>query len=208
VYNIIFVGAPGAGKGTQAIKVAEALGLIQVASGDIFRQNIEEKTSLGQLVQSYMAKGELVPDEVTIDMVLERMYRNDVTKGVILDGFPRNLHQATELDEALAKRNEAISKAVCIDVREEELVNRLSSRRVCRLCQAAHSVGDKKCLRCGGELYQREDDTAQTIKHRLEVYFKQTAPVIDYYHQQGKLIKVDGSGDVDKITKKIVNALK
>ena len=208
MYNITFVGAPGAGKGTQAVKVAEALGLTQVASGDIFRQNIEEKTPLGQLVQCYMAKGELVPDEVTINMVLERMHRSDVTKGVILDGFPRNLHQATELDEALTRCNETIHKAVYIEVSEKELVSRLSARRVCCVCQAAHSTSDKKCLYCGGELYQREDDSPKTIKHRLEVYFEHTAPVIDYYIQQGKLIKVNGSGDVDKITKKIINALK
>jgi len=208
VYNIVFVGAPGAGKGTQAVKIAEALGLTQVASGDIFRQNIEEKTPLGQLVQFYLAKGELVPDEVTINMVLERMHRSDVTKGVVLDGFPRNLRQAIELDEALAKRNEAIRKAVYIEVNEKELIGRLSARCVCRVCQATHTVGDKKCLRCGGELYQREDDSSETIRHRLDVYFKHTAPVIDYYIQQGKLIKINGSGDVDKITKKIINALK
>ena len=208
MYNIVFVGAPGAGKGTQAVKVAEALGLIQVASGDIFRQNIEQKTELGQLVQSYMTKGELVPDHVTINLVLDRISQPDAIGGVILDGFPRNLHQAEELDKALALHKQSISKAVYIDVNEHELVSRLASRRVCRTCQAVHTIRDLACCRCGGELYQREDDKEKTVKHRLQVYFAATAPIVEYYKLQNKLVVIDGSGDVEVITAKLIAALK
>ena len=207
MYNVVFVGAPGAGKGTQAIKVAKALGLLQVASGDIFRQNIEHKSDLGLLVQSYMAKGELVPDSVTIEMVLDRIGQPDAANGVILDGFPRNLHQAEELDKALDERKQCIAKAVNIDVSEDELTRRLAFRRVCRSCQAVHTVEDDICERCGGELYQREDDKEETIKRRLEVYFALTASLIDYYNKQNKLIVINGSDDVDIVTSKIVEAL-
>ena len=208
MYNIIFVGAPGAGKGTQAIKVAEALGVVQVASGDIFRQNIEQNTPLGELVKAYMAKGELVPDYLTIEMVLQRLAQPDAVNGVILDGFPRNLHQAEELDRALGKRGQSVDKTVYLNVDEEELIKRLSSRRVCRVCQAVHQTQDSACTRCGGELYQRADDTEETVKRRLEVFFVSTAPLVEYYRLQNKLVIIDGLGDVDEIMHKIIDAIK
>jgi len=211
---IIFLGAPGAGKGTQAAIVAQELNLAHIASGDLFRQAIEAGTELGIQTKSYMEKGILVPDEITIQMVLERMSAPDCESGAILDGFPRNLEQAEALDRALREQGKAIDKVVYIKVSEEELLKRLSGRWICRNCQAPyHAVNSPpkiwgKCDKCGGELYQRPDDTVETVKQRLEVYFAQTAPLIDYYSQAGKLLEVDGEGDVDEVGRRIVAALR
>ncbi len=211
---IIFLGAPGAGKGTQAAIVAQELNLVHIASGDLFRQAAERGTELGIKAKSYMEKGMLVPDEITIQMVLERMSDPDCESGVILDGFPRNLKQAKALDETLAKQAKAIDKVVYIKVSEEELLGRLSGRRVCRNCQTSYHATDSppkvwgKCDQCGGELYQRPDDIAQTVKERLRVYFAQTAPLIDYYTQSGKLLEIDGKEGIDKISRRIVLALR
>jgi len=213
VYNIIFVGAPGSGKGTQAAAVARKLNLVHVSSGDLFREAMTKGTELGKKVKSYVEKGELVPDEVTIQMVLERLSAPDVENGVILDGFPRNLGQAEALDGALAEENDAIDGVVYINVSEEELIERLSGRRVCRQCGAVYHVKDSpsnvegKCDKCGGELYQRPDDNPHTVKNRLEVYSRETEPIIDYYRREGKLLEINGEGDIAAITGKIVAAL-
>ncbi len=210
---IIFLGAPGAGKGTQAAIVAQELNVAHIASGDLFRQALEQGTELAIQAKSYMEKGILVPDEITIRMVLERVSAPDCEPGIIFDGFPRNLQQAEALDKALAKQTKAIDKVVYIKVSEEELLNRLSGRWICRQCQAPyHTINSPpkvwgKCDKCGGELYQRPDDTAETVKERLQVYFAQTAPLIDYYTQSGKLLEVDGDGSVDEVRGRIVVAL-
>jgi len=168
---------------------------------------------LGLRAKSYVDKGELVPDSISIQMVLERMSAPDCEGGVILDGFPRNLNQAKALDKALAEQAKAIDKVVYIKVSEEELLKRLSGRWICRNCQALyHTINSPpkvwgKCDKCGGELYQRPDDTPETVKKRLEVYFSETAPLIDYYAQAGKLLEVDGEGGVDEVRRRIVAAL-
>jgi len=211
---IIFLGAPGAGKGTQAAMVAQELNLAHIASGDLFRQAIEEGTELGIQVKSYMEKGKLVPDEVTIQMVLEHMSAPDCESGIILDGFPRNFKQAQALDKALDQRAKAIDKVVYIRVSEEELVKRLSGRWICRNCQTPYHTTDSppqlwgKCDKCGGELYQRPDDTPETVKQRLRVYFTETAPLIDHYTQSGKLLEIDGERGIDEVSRRIILALR
>ncbi|MDZ4230951.1 MAG: adenylate kinase [Dehalococcoidales bacterium] len=210
---IIFLGAPGAGKGTQAARMAQRLKIVHIASGDLFRQAQEQETPLAREVKSYMEKGALVPDEITIRMVLERLSAPDCEAGVILDGFPRNLPQAEALDRALSERRKAIDKAVYIRVPEPELLKRLSGRWVCRKCQAPyHSVDSPpgvpgKCDQCGGELYQRPDDRVETVKKRLQVYFTETAPLIDYYARDGKLLEVDGDGGVEEVEGRMIAAL-
>ena len=206
---IIFLGAPGAGKGTQAATLARELKLVHIASGDLFRQALEQETELGIQAKSYMESGELVPDELTTRMVLERMSAPDCETGAILDGFPRTLAQAEALDKALAQQAKAIDRVVYIKVSEEELLRRLSGRWICRNCQSPyHTVNSPpkvwgKCDKCGGEIYQRPDDTVEAVKKRLQVYFAQTAPLIDYYTAAGKLIEVDGEGDIDEVRRRM-----
>ncbi len=206
---IIFLGAPGAGKGTQAAALAQELNLVHIASGDLFRQAIEQETELGIQVKSYVEKGELVPDELTTKMILERMSAPDSKLGAILDGFPRTLAQAEVLAKALAQQTKVIDKVVYIKVSEEELLRRLNGRWTCRKCQSPYHIVNSpprvwgKCDQCGGELYQRPDDTAEAIQQRLRVYFAQTAPLIDYYAAAGKLIEVDGEGDVNEVQRRI-----
>ena len=212
--HIIFLGAPGAGKGTQAASIAKELNLAYIASGDLFRQALEQGTDLGTKAKSYMEKGVLVPDEVTVQMVLEHMSAPDCEHGVIFDGFPRNLNQAEALDKALARQGKTIDKVVYIKVSEEELLRRLSGRWICRNCQTPYHMVNSpprvrgKCDRCGGELYQRPDDTVKTAKKRLQVYFAETAPLIDYYTRAGKLLDIDGEGSVDEVGKRIMAALR
>ncbi len=210
---IVFLGAPGAGKGTQAARAAQELKLVHLATGDLFRQVQEQDTEVARLVRSYMEKGSLVPDEITIGMVLEHISAPDCEAGVIFDGFPRNLKQAEALDRALAERRRALDKAVYIKVSEKELLSRLGGRWICRKCQAPyHAVTAPpkvwgKCDRCGGELYQRADDTEETVKKRLDVYFAETAPLMVYYRQTNKLLEVDGEGSVESVQRRIVAAL-
>ena len=210
---IIFLGAPGAGKGTQAAFVAQKLNLVHFASGDLLRQEIERGTELGMKAKSYMEKGVLVPDSISIPMVLQRISAPDCEPGVILDGFPRNLKQAEALDKALTQQGKAIDRIVYIKVSEEELIKRLGERWVCRSCQVPyHAVSSPpqvwgRCDECGAELYQRPDDTVEAVEKRLEVYFAETAPLIDYYAQAGKLVMVDGEGDVDEVGERIIAAL-
>ena len=210
---IIFLGAPGSGKGTQAAYVAQKLNLVHIATGDLFRQAVEQRTGLGTKVKSYMEKGVLVPDQITIQVVLERISASDCEPGVVLDGYPRNLKQAEALDKALVQKAKAIDKAVYIRVAEEELIKRLGGRWICRNCQTPYHAIDSppkvwgRCDKCGGELYQRPDDTVEVVKKRLEVYFAQTAPLIDYYNQAGKLLEIDGEGEVSEVGNRIIVAL-
>ncbi len=210
---IVFLGAPGAGKGTQAATVARQLKLDYIATGDLFRQALERGTELGLKAKAYMEKGVLVPDEITIGMVLERISAPESGGGAVFDGFPRNLKQAQALDEALSRQGKAIDKVVYIKVSEAEVLKRLGGRRVCRQCQAPCHVTDSPpkvegvCDVCGGELYQRPDDTEESIKKRLEVYSKETAPLIDYYRRDGKLLEVAGEGGVKVVGERIVAAL-
>ena len=211
---IILLGAPGAGKGTQAVMLAEKMNLVQVASGDLFRKALQQETDLGKKAKVYMEKGQLVPDEITIQMVLERLNAPDCEKGAILDGFPRNEKQAKALDEAMKVLSRAIDKVVYIKVSEGELLKRLSGRWICRKCQAPYHEVDSppkvagKCDRCGGELYQRADDNVETVKKRLKVYFEETSPLIDYYRKAGKLVEVNGEGGTEEINRRIVTALR
>jgi len=210
---IILLGAPGAGKGTQAAILAENLNSAHIATGDLFRQALAQGTELGLKAKSYMENGKLVPDEITIQMVLDRIAAPDCASGIILDGFPRNLGQAQALDKALAEQSRAIGQVVYIKVAEEELLKRLSGRWICRNCQAPYHEVDSppqvagRCDRCGGELYQREDDKEETVKKRLEVYFAETAPLIDYYRRDGKLLEIDGKGSVNEVGQRIITSL-
>jgi adenylate kinase len=211
---IILLGAPGAGKGTQAVMLAEKMKLVQVASGDLFRKALQQETELGKKAKVFMEKGQLVPDEITIQMVLERLSAPDCKAGAILDGFPRNLEQAKALDKALAQKSRAIDKVVYIKVSEGELLKRLGGRWICRKCQAPYNEVDSppkvkgRCDRCGGELYQRADDNVVTVKKRLEVYFAETSPLIAYFKKAGKLLEINGEGGADSINRRIVSALR
>jgi adenylate kinase len=210
---LVFLGAPGAGKGTQAAIISKTLGLAHIASGDLFRQAVVKGTELGNLVKSYMEKGALVPDEVTIRVISERLNETDCKLGCVFDGFPRTLEQAKALDQTLSSQKKAIDKAIYIDVDSEELLKRLSGRWTCRQCQAVyHEIASPpkiagKCDKCGGELYQRPDDNEKTIRERLKVYFAQTTPLLDYYKTSGKLIRVYGQLSIDEVAKQIVTAL-
>jgi adenylate kinase len=210
---IIFLGAPGAGKGTQAARLAEAMSLVHIATGDLFRQALERGIELGLKAKSYMEKGTLVPNQITIGLVLERLSEPDCASGAILDGFPRNLEQAGALDKALAQGGKAIDKVVYIKVAEEELLKRLSGRWICRKCQTPYHITDSppkvpgRCDKCGGELYQRPDDREESVRKRLEVYFAETAPLIDYYVKKGKLLEIDGEGGVAEVAQRIKTAL-
>lgn len=210
---IIMLGAPGAGKGTQADILSKEMNLPHIASGDLFRQALEGKTELGVLAKSYMEKGNLIPDEITIKMILERINLPDYASGCVLDGFPRTLEQAEALDKLLSERSEE-SLAVYIKVPEEELVKRLSGRWICRDCQAPYHVVTSppkipgKCDRCGGELYQRPDDKEETVRERLKVFFAQTVPILDYYRKQNKLIEVNGNLGIQEVAKEILSGLR
>jgi adenylate kinase len=208
---IIFLGPPGAGKGTQAERVSASLGLVHLAPGDLFRQAVKSGDKLGSKVSSYMERGELVPDDITIKVILKKLERSGSAKGVILDGFPRNYIQAKALDEALRLKDKTIDRVIYIEVDKDELVRRLSNRWLCRDCQTPYSSkpGEvvRDCAACGGVLYQRPDDKPETVRRRLEVYFAETAPLIEYYRNQHKLVEVDGEGKVEEITSRIIGAL-
>lgn len=193
--NIILLGAPGAGKGTQATKISDKYGMPHISTGDIFRENIKNKTEIGVLAKSYIDKGQLVPDEVTCKIVEERLSRDDCRqKGYLLDGFPRNVAQAEALDKITK-----IDAVVNINIDFSLLMNRLCGRRVCRECGESYHVstlnGATTCARCGGELYQRKDDNPETVESRLAVYTEQTAPLIDYYTKKGLILNFAGTDD-------------
>lgn len=202
---LVLLGGPGAGKGTQAERLAKALGIPQVSTGDLFRENLKRQTELGLLAKGYMDRGELVPDEVTVGMVRERLVQPDAAGGVILDGFPRTVAQAEALDNLLAAMGARLAVVPYIKVPEEVLLARLAGRWTCRACGTMyhHLFSPPSqtgvCDRCGGELYQRPDDTPETQKRRIVVYFEQTAPLIDYYREQGLLAEVDGTPGIEEI---------
>ena len=211
---LVLLGGPGAGKGTQAERLSRALGTPQVSTGDLFRENLKSETELGLLAKGYMERGELVPDEVTVGMVRERLSRPDAARGVIFDGFPRTIAQAEALESLLADLGSSLAVVPYIKVPEDVLLTRLAGRWTCRGCGAMYhqlfspprSVG--VCDRCGGELHQRADDTPETQKHRIEVYFAQTAPLIDYYREKGLLVEVDGRLGIDEIQAGLLNVIK
>jgi len=211
--NIIMLGPPGSGKGTQAKKLIEKFGIPQISTGDLLREAVKNGTELGKQAKSYMDAGKLVPDEVVVGMVKERLSKDDAQRGFILDGFPRTVPQAEALDKTLDQMGKKIDKVVNVDVPDSEVVERLSGRRTCKGCGAMYHVKfnqPKKeglCDKCGGELYQRDDDNEQTIKRRLEVYHEQTSPLKDYYGKKGLVADVDGTGDINEITKAIEKVL-
>jgi len=210
---VVLLGPPGAGKGTQAEGLAERLGLVHVASGDLFREAVAAATPLGRQVQAYMERGELVPDGLTVRMVLERMAQPDCRAGVILDGFPRTVAQAEALDQALAAQGQQVDAVLLLTVPDEVVLERLTGRRICRNCQAPYHVSfnppavEGRCDRCGGPLYQRDDDREETVRRRLQVYHEQTAPLVSYYRERGLLREVDGRGDVEAVAERLVQAL-
>ncbi len=210
---VVLMGPPGAGKGTQAVRLAERLGVAHVASGDLFREAIAAGTPLGLEAKQYMDRGELVPDDVVVKMVLERMARPDCAGGVVLDGFPRTVAQAESLDRALAQEGKQVDVALNMRVPAAEVLERLTGRRICRKCQTPYHVKFNPparpgiCDRCGGQLYQREDDREETVRRRLEVYAQQTAPLIEYYRQRGRLREVEGTGSLDQVTERLIQAL-
>ena len=211
--KIIMLGAPGAGKGTQAKRIAEKYSLPHISTGDIFRANIKNGTELGNKAKSYMDKGSLVPDEITIGMLIDRINDKDCVNGYVLDGFPRTLAQASSLDEALAKRNEKIDYAIDVDVPDENIINRMGGRRACLNCGATYHLEfiptkvEGICDNCGNEIVIREDDKPETVKKRLEVYHAQTQPLIDYYSKKDILKSVDGTLEIDKVFGAIVHIL-
>ncbi|HEY68469.1 MAG TPA: adenylate kinase [Thermoflexia bacterium] len=211
---LVLLGPPGAGKGTQAERLEKELHLPHIASGDLFRENLKRKTELGLLAKKYMDRGDLVPDDVTIAMVRQRLQWPDCDQGAILDGFPRTLAQAKSLDEMLAEMGRRLDGVLYIAVPDEELVRRLSGRWICRRCQTPyHTVFSPPaqkgvCDACGGELYQRDDDKPETVRARLKVYHQQTAPLIDYYRRAGLLVEVDGSGDIETVSTALLKAIR
>ena len=211
---IILLGAPGAGKGTQADSLSSELNLPHIASGDLFREALKKETELGLLAKSYMERGELVPDEVTIKMILQRIEMPDCVSGCLFDGFPRTLAQAEALDKGLADKGKSIGKVLYIKVSNEELLKRLGGRWLCQNCQTPYHLITAppkvpgKCDKCGGELYQREDDKEETVKERLRVFFAQTIPIVDYYRGQSKLIEVNGNQGIQEVAKEIMLSLR
>ena len=211
--RVVLLGAPGAGKGTQAALLAQHWGVAHIASGDLFRKHLGEGTELGMLAKTYMDKGELVPDDVTIRMVLERMSEPDAANGYVLDGFPRTLEQASALDTALSEKGQEIASAPLIEVDIEELVRRLAGRWICRSCQAPyHEMSNPpkdagRCDACQGELYQRDDDKPEVVRVRLTTYERQTARLIEYYDAQGKLTRINGQREVGQVTEDIKAAV-
>jgi len=209
----ILLGAPGAGKGTLAKLISQEVGLAHIASGDLFREALAKKTELGLESKKYMDAGELVPDEITIEMILQRISRPDCDRGLLLDGFPRTVGQARALDEALSKRDESITKALSLEVSDEEVVRRLSGRWICRECQTPYHQTNMPpkvkgvCDKCGGELYQRDDDREDTVRSRLDVYNKQTRPVIDYYDTIDKLSRFDGEGRAEEVASRLLTVI-
>ena len=197
--NIVLLGAPGAGKGTQAQKLVAEFGVAHISTGDLLRAVVKAESKLGKQAKSYMDAGEPVPDELVVDLVKERLAADDAQKGFILDGFPRNTAQAVTLDSELATLGMDLDAALLVDVDSEVIVKRLSSRRTCHVCGFTGTAADETCPRCGGEMYQRDDDKPETIQNRLDVYATQTSPLVEYYRGHGILKTVDGDRPVDEV---------
>lgn len=205
--NIVLLGAPGAGKGTQAAKLIEMYGIAHISTGDILRAAVAKATPLGLEAKRYMDSGELVPDDVVIGLVKTRLQEPDADKGFILDGFPRTTPQAEALDAELEELGKSIETAIAITVDPEVLVARLTSRRTCRACKAITGSDDTQCPKCGGELYQRDDDNESTVRNRLAVYERSTAPLVSYYESKGVLRVIDGDRPVDVVFAEVQSAL-
>ncbi|MFJ2020098.1 adenylate kinase [Streptomyces nodosus] len=212
--RIVLVGPPGAGKGTQAAFLATNLSVPHISTGDLFRANISNETELGTLAKSYMDRGDLVPDEVTIAMAKDRMEQSDAADGFLLDGFPRNVQQAEALDEMLQTEGMKLDGVLDLEVPEDEVVKRIAGRRVCRndsshVFHVSYKPSQKEgvCDLCGGELYQRDDDSEDTVRKRLEVYHTQTEPIIDYYKAQGLVVTISALGKVEEVTQRAMEAL-
>ena len=209
----ILLGPPGAGKGTQAVKIVEKYGVPHISTGDIFRENIKNGTELGKKAQEYMNRGELVPDDLVIDLATSRLLQPDCENGFLLDGFPRTVYQAEKLDEFLSEHGSKIDVVLDIAVEKEELITRLTGRRVCKLCGASFHVvnippkQEGICDYCGGELIQRADDNIETVTNRIDVYESQTMPLIEYYEKAGNIAHIDGATGLDNVFGDIVKAI-
>ena len=212
--NIILIGAQGSGKGTQAERLSQSLGIRHVASGDLFRKAIGEGTELGHKAKVYLDRGELVPDDLTVAMVLDRIKEPDCAQGVLLDGFPRTIAQAQALDKGLQQVEKQIDLAVYLDVPREELLSRLSGRYICRAQQHVYNIRTNRpkvpgvCDIDGSELYQRSDDTGEAVQKRLDIFFNETIRLLDYYDQQQKLVKINGNQDIDQVQTDLVKQIK
>lgn len=211
--DVILLGAPGAGKGTQAQYLEEHTGLVHVASGDLFRAALRQGTELGMLAKLYMDRGELVPDELVIRMIIERISQEDCANGVIFDGFPRTRDQALALQSELVEHERSIDYVLYLRVPDDVLLRRIAGRQTCKTCGYIYNIyyfPSKRadvCDHCGGKLYQRSDDTMETARHRLQVYFAQTRPLIEYYRDQGNLIEIDGQREISLVTEAMTAAL-
>lgn len=211
--RIIMLGAPGAGKGTQAKKITSRYSIPHISTGDIFRANIKDGTELGKKAKTYIDQGHLVPDELVVDIVIDRVQQQDCADGYVLDGFPRTIPQAEALDKALAEMGQSIDYAINVEVPDENIVQRMSGRRACVNCGATYHIVyaptkiENVCDTCEGELILRDDDKPETVQERLNVYHEQTQPLIDYYTEQDKLVEVDGTIDIEKVFDAIVKIL-
>jgi len=211
--NLVLMGLPGAGKGTQAEKIVDQYGIPHISTGDMFRAAIKEGTELGKKAKAFMDEGALVPDEVTIGIVRERLSKDDCNKGFLLDGFPRTVPQAEALENMLEGLNKKIDYVINIDVDKEILMERLTGRRICKECGATYHLvfnppaNEGKCDRCGGELYQRADDNAETVQNRLEVNLKQSKPLLDFYNDKGYLQNINGQRDISEVFRDIEKLL-
>ena len=211
--NIILMGLPGAGKGTQASEIVKKFPIPHISTGDMFRKAIKDETDLGKEAKSYMDRGELVPDEVTVGIVKERISEDDAKKGFLLDGFPRTIDQAESLNQIMSELDREIDAVINIEVPEEELMNRLTGRRICEKCGTTYHLVfnppkvDGICDIDGGKLYQREDDNPETVSNRLSVNVKQSKPILEYYNNKGVLKNIDGSEDIDEVTNDVIDIL-
>jgi adenylate kinase len=211
--RLVLLGPPGAGKGTQAAGIVEKFNIPHISTGDIFRKNIKEGTDLGNKAKSYMDKGLLVPDELVVEIVKDRLTEPDCKEGFLLDGFPRTVGQADSLNSELESMNIKLDKVINIDVSKEELIERAVGRRICKECGATYHIKfnppkqEGVCDICGGSLYQRDDDNEETVTKRIEVYMEQTQPLIEYYREKGILVDINGSQDIDKVFSDIVESL-
>jgi adenylate kinase len=212
--NIILIGAQGSGKGTQAEMLTQALGIPHVASGDLFRKAFDEKTELGLKAKAYLDRGELVPDEITVAMVLGRLKEADCAKGVLLDGFPRTIAQAEALDRGLEEMGRQIDLAVYLNVPREELLHRLSGRYICRANQHVYNINTRPpkvagvCDLDGSELYQRPDDTGEAVQKRLDIFYNETIQLLNYYSGQGKLVEVNGNQSIEQVQAELLQAIR
>ena len=211
--NIILMGLPGAGKGTQASEIVKKFPIPHISTGDMFRKAIKDETDLGKEAKSYMDRGELVPDEVTVGIVKERISEDDAKKGFLLDGFPRTIEQAEALNSIMSELDREIDAVINIEVPEEELMNRLTGRRICEKCGTTYHLVfnppkvDGVCDIDGGKLYQRKDDNPETVSNRLSVNVKQSKPILEYYDEKGVLKNIDGAKDIDEVTKDVIDIL-